>query len=99
MIGWLQKEARLDGAQSQSASAIRDSISIDDDDDDDAMEVDSHEHDWRLADLAAAMAQQATFSRLPAGHYPILNTIGGFTAPVPTSIHCSTLSHRCFMCG
>lgn len=67
-------EARHDGVQPQLPSAPRDSISIDDDDDDEeAMEVDSHEHDWRLAEFAPNTTlgrQQATNSQLiTAGHY------------------------------
>lgn len=67
-------EARHDGVQPQLPSAPRDSISIDDDDDDEeAMEVDSHEHDWRLAEFApntTLARQQATNSQLTtAGHY------------------------------
>ena len=67
-------EARHDGVQPQPASAPRDSISIDDDDDDEeAMEVDSHEHDWRFAEFAATpLGQQATIPQLiTAGHYRI----------------------------
>ncbi|XP_046439964.1 ankyrin-2-like isoform X4 [Daphnia pulex] len=60
--------ARHDGVQPQLPSAPRDSISIDDDDDDEeAMEVDSHEHDWRLAEFAPNTTlgrQQATNSQL-----------------------------------
>lgn len=67
-------EARHDGVQPQLPSAPRDSISIDDDDDDEeAMEVDSHEHDWRIAEFAPNTTlgrQQANNSQLiTAGHY------------------------------
>lgn len=60
-------EARFDGAQPQLASAPRDSISIDDDDDDEeAMEVDSHEHDWRFQQPPTTIPRLLT-----AGHYSI----------------------------
>ena len=69
-------EAFFDGTQPQLTSAPRDSISIDDDDDDEeAMEVDSHEHDWRFAEFTAANLgrQQATTipQLLTAGHYKL----------------------------
>ncbi|XP_045031248.1 ankyrin-2 isoform X6 [Daphnia magna] len=60
--------ARNDGIQPRLPSAPRDSISIDDDDDDEeAMEVDSHEHDWRIAEFAPNTTlgrQQATVFQL-----------------------------------